>query len=401
MEHSAEVLLDLFVLLSAAKIGDEVFKRIGQPPLVGEILAGIIVGPALLGWFEISEGTALFAEIGVVLLLFRVGVATRLADLVRVGRLAGAVGALGVALPFAGGLGLGLATGMPLEVSIFLAAALVATSVGITSELLHDLRALGTSSGRVILGAAIIDDILAMIILAIATGVAAGSVSAERIGSLLLIAVAFVVIVVVGGTGVLRRRPSLLMAPVFARTPFLPGMIIMLGLAALATAIGLAALIGAFLAGMVVGESSERRALEEEVAPVAAFFTPFFFGSIGAQIDLAGLADQGTLMLLVAVTTVAIATKFVGSFVGAFTMGGRRATLVAWGMVPRGEVGIVVAGLGLQLGVINGPVYSVVIGMAVITTLIVPPLIGPLVQWAEAPSADARDTHPTAAPTSG
>jgi Kef-type K+ transport system membrane component KefB len=213
--------------------------------------------------------------------------------------------------------------------------------------------------------------------------------------------VAFVVIVVVGGTGVLRRRPSLLMAPVFARTPFLPGMIIMLGLAALATAIGLAALIGAFLAGMVVGESSERRALEEEVAPVAAFFTPFFFGSIGAQIDLAGLADQETLMLLVAVTSVAIATKFVGSFVGAFTMGGRRATLVAWGMVPRGEVGIVVAGLGLQLGVINGPVYSVVIGMAVITTLIVPPLIGPLVQWAEASGADARDTHPTAAPTSG
>jgi Kef-type K+ transport system membrane component KefB len=401
MEHSAEVLLDLFVLLSAAKVGDEVFKRIGQPPLVGEILAGIIVGPALLGWFEISEGTALFAEIGVVLLLFRVGVDTRIADLVRVGQLAGAVGGLGVALPFAGGLGLGLATGMPLEVSIFLAAALVATSVGITSELLHDLRALGTSSGRVILGAAIIDDILAMIILAIATGVAAGSVSAERIGSLLLIAVAFVLIVVVGGTGVLRRRPSLLMAPVFARTPFLPGMIIMLGLAALATAIGLAALIGAFLAGMVVGESSERRALEEEVAPVAAFFTPFFFGSIGAQIDLAGLADQGTLMLLVAVTTVAIATKFVGSFVGAFTMGGRRATLVAWGMVPRGEVGIVVAGLGLQLGVINGPVYSVVIGMAVITTLIVPPLFGPLVQWAEAPGADARDTHPTAAPSSG
>lgn len=402
MEHTSEVILHLFVLLFAAKIGDELFKRIHQPPLLGEILAGIIVGPALLGWYEINEGTALFAEIGVVLLLFRVGIETRLADLVRVGAQAGAVGALGVALPFAGGLGLGFAFGMPLEVSVFLAAAMSATSVGITSEMLFELRALGTASGRVILGAAIIDDILAMIILAIAAGVAAGGVSIERIAILLLVAVAFVVVVVVGGTGVLRRRPSLLVAPVFARTPFLPGMIIMLGLAALAAAIGLAALIGAFLAGMVVGESSERRALEGEVAPVAAFFTPFFFGAIGAQIDLAALMEPTTLSLLGAVTVVAIATKFVGSFVGALAMGVRRATLVGWGMVPRGEVGIVVAGLGLQLGVITGQVYSVVVGMAVITTLIVPTLIGRLVHWAEAPaSADARERRRRAEPSPG
>lgn len=392
MDHGPAILGQLFVLLLATKIGDEIFKRIGQPPLVGEILAGLLVGSAVLGWYEINEGTALFAEIGVVFLLFRVGLETRLADLIRVGPQAGAVGTLGIALPFAGGIGLGMAFGLSTEVTVFLAAAMVATSVGVTSELLMEQRALGTSSGRVILGAAVIDDVLAMIILATATGIAAGGVSIERILLLVLVALGFIAVVVVGGTGVLRRRPSLLTEPVFARTPFLPGMIIMLGLAALAAAIGLAALIGAFLAGMVVGESSERRALEEEVAPVAAFFTPFFFGAIGAQIDLAGLFEPMAILMLLAVTAVAVATKFLGSFIGAISLGTRRAVLVGWGMVPRGEVGIVVAGLGLQIGVIGGSMYSVVVAMAVVTTLLVPPLIPRLVHWAEGPSpVGARD----------
>lgn len=391
MDHGPGVLLHLFALLLATKIGDETFKRIGQPPLVGEILAGLIVGPAILGWYEINEGTALFAEIGVVLLLFRVGLETRLADLLRVGPHAGAVGMLGIALPFAGGIGLGVAFGLSTEVAVFLAAAMVATSVGITSELLMGQGALGTSSGRVILGAAVIDDVLAMIILATATGIAAGGVSIERIALLLLVALAFIVIVVAGGAGVLRRRPSLLTDPAFARTPFLPGMIIMLGLAALAAAIGLAALIGAFLAGMVVGESSERHALEEEVAPVAAFFTPFFFGAIGAQVDVTGLLEPMAILLLLAVTAVAVVTKFVGSFIGAISMGVRRAVLVGWGMVPRGEVGIVVAGLGLQIGVIAGSMYSVVVAMAIATTLLVPPFIPRLVRWAEDPTAETRD----------
>jgi Kef-type K+ transport system membrane component KefB len=392
MDHGPAILGQLFVLLLATKIGDEIFKRIGQPPLVGEILAGLIVGSAVLGWYEINEATALFAEIGVVFLLFRVGLETRLADLLRVGPQAGAVGTLGIALPFAGGIGLGIAFGLSTEVTVFLAAAMVATSVGITSELLMEQRALGTSSGRVILGAAVIDDVLAMIILATATGIAAGGVSIERIALLVLVALGFIAVVVVGGTGVLRRRPSILTDPVFARTPFLPGMIIMLGLAALAAAIGLAALIGAFLAGMVVGESSERHALEEEVAPVAAFFTPFFFGAIGAQIDVAGLVDPAAILMLLAVTAVAIATKFAGSFIGAIGLGARRAVLVGWGMVPRGEVGIVVAGLGLQIGVIGGSMYSVVVAMAIATTLLVPPLMPRLVRWAEGPSpVGARD----------
>ena len=394
MDHVAGVLTQLFALLLAAKLGDEVFKRLGQPTVIGEILGGVLVGPAVLGLYQVTAETTLFAEIGVVMLLFQVGVETRLHDLLRVGTSALLVGGLGVALPFAAGLGLAALINEPIGVAIFLAAALTATSVGITSRVLGDLNALGTTSGRVILGAAVIDDVLAMLILAFASGVAAGTLSAGGIAQLVILAVAFIAVVLLGGTRLLERRRSLLTDPQFAETPFLPGMILMLGLAALAASIGLAAIIGAFLAGMVVGESSEKRALEVEVAPVAAFFTPFFFGYIGAQLDLAGLADANVLLLLSVITVLAVVTKFVGAFAGAWRLGRARATLIGWGMVPRGEVGIVVAGLGLSAGAIDSELYTVVVGMAILTTLMVPPLLPRLVRRAASSEEPGDGTRP-------
>jgi Kef-type K+ transport system membrane component KefB len=384
LEHSANILLQLFALLVAAKTGDELFKRLRQPALIGEILGGVLVGPAVLGIYQITDETLLFAEIGVELLLFRVGLETRLHDLLRVGLSALAVGTLGVILPMAGGFLLAEAIGAGLAEAVFLGAALTATSVGITSRVLSELRAVRTDSGRVILGAAVIDDVLALLILAFATGIAAGAVSPLRLGAIGFGAIAFIVIVLLGGIGLFRRRRSLLIEPRIAEeSPVLPGMIIMLGLAAVSAIIGLAAIIGAFLAGMVVGEASEKHALEEEVAPIAALFTPFFFGTIGAQVDLAGLASREALGLLVAITVIAVVAKFAGAYLGSLNMGRARARLIGWGMVPRGEVGIVVAGLGLQLGAIEGQLYSVVIGMAVITTLIVPPLLPRLLSSAE------------------
>jgi len=399
MDHLTEILIQLFAILLAAKIGNEIFRRLGQPTVVGEILGGVIAGPAVFGVYEVNAETELFAEIGVVLLLFQVGLETRLHDLLRVGRTALAVGVLGVILPFAGGFAAAELAGGDLSLAIFLAAALTATSVGITSNVLRDLGALTTTGGRIILGAAVIDDVLAIMILSVATGVAAGSFEVSNILSLLVVALLFIAVVVIGGTRILRRRRSILTDPEFAETPFLPGMIIMLGLAALASLIGLAAIIGAFLAGMVVGESSERHALEAEVAPVAAFFTPFFFGFIGAQVDLAGLANVEALLLLAGITALAVASKFVGAFIGAFGQGQWRAALVGWGMVPRGEVGIVVAGLGLSAGAIDSEIYSVVVGMAIITTLIVPPLLPWLVARAEAEGISPRS--PRGGPAAG
>ena len=397
MDHLTQILLQLFAILVAAKLGNEVFRRLGQPTVVGEILGGVIAGPAVLGVYEVNAETELFAEIGVVLLLFQVGLETRLHELLRVGSTALAVGILGVILPFAGGFAAAELAGGDLSLAIFLAAALTATSVGITSNVLRDLGALRTRSGRIILGAAVIDDVLAIMILSVASGVAAGSFAIGNVLTLLGVAMLFIGVVVIGGTRILARRRSLLTDPEFAETPLLPGMIIMLGLAALASLVGLAAIIGAFLAGMVVGESSERHALEAEVAPVAAFFTPFFFGFIGAQVDLAGLASVDAILLLAGITALAVGSKFVGSFIGAIRQGRSRAMLIGWGMVPRGEVGIVVAGLGLSAGAIDSEIYSVVVGMAIITTLIVPPLLPRLVRRAETKatrSAEGEDGPP-------
>jgi Kef-type K+ transport system membrane component KefB len=383
VEHLTQVLFQLFALLLATKLGDELFKRLGQPALIGEILGGVVVGPALLGWYQLSPETSLFAQIGAVLLLFEVGVQTRVGEVARVGATALAVALLGVAFPFAGGYLMGSALGLSFAGRVFLASALTATSVGITSGALRSFGAIATQSGRVILGAAVIDDVLAMLIVAVAVGIAAGEVSAGRILLLLALAAAFIAIVVIGGTGILRRRRSLLTDPRFAETPFLPGMILMLGLAALAAQVGLAAIIGAFLAGMVVGESSERHALETETAPVAAFFTPFFFGFVGAQIDPAAFSGLPTLGLLGVITLLAVVAKFAGSFLGAMRTGRARAVLIAWGMVPRGEVEIIVAGLALAAGAIQPNLYAVIVGMVVITAIIVPPLMGPLVRRAE------------------
>jgi Kef-type K+ transport system membrane component KefB len=375
MEHLADVLRQLFVLMLAAKVGDEIFKRLGQPTLVGEILGGVVVGPSVLTWYTGTSETQLFAEIGVVLLLFQVGIETRLGELLRVGVTASAVAGLGVGVPLAGGFGLGILLGYPYPVAAFIGAAMVATSVGVTARTMRAIGMLDSLPGRVVIGAAVIDDFLAMLILALAVGLAEGGLDAAQLALLVLVAVGFIAAVGVGGTRLLSRRRSLLTEPRFAETPFLPGMLLMLGLATLSAAIGLAAIIGAFLAGMVAGESSERQALEIEVAPVAAFFTPFFFGAIGAQLNLAALFDPAWLAPLLLVCVVAILTKALGAFVGSMGLGVAAGSLVGVSMVPRGEVGIVVAGLGLQLGALEPGLYAALVAMAVVTTMIVPPVM--------------------------
>lgn len=371
-----EVLVDLFVVLLAAKIGDEIFKRIGQPAIIGEILAGVLVGPAVLGWVEVGETLEVFAELGAIFLLFWVGLETKLDDLREVGRTAGLVGALGVVLPFAGGAGLAAALGEETAVVVFAGAALVATSVGITSAVLAELGLVKTPAGRTILGAAVVDDILAMLILGVAVGIAGGD-GADYTSLVVSIALAigFVAFVALGGTRLMQRQPEILKAPRFSESPLLPAVILCLGLAALSAKIGLAAIIGAFLAGMVVAETRDHHPIEEEVAPLYAFFPPFFFAFIGLQLVPGEYTDGSTLALLAAVTVVAIASKFAGAWIGARSLGSREATIVGVGMVPRGEVGIVIAGVALSEGAVSEEFFAVVVGMSVLTTLVAPPVL--------------------------
>ena len=387
------ILTGLFVVLLAAKMGEELFQRLGQPGIVGEILAGVAIGPSVLGLAEPTEALEVFAELGVVFLLFWVGLETRLSEMLEVGRSAAWVGAAGVVLPFAGGLAFAVALGEPTATAIFVGVALVATSVGITSAVLISLGALGGRAAKTILGAAVIDDILAMLLLAVAVGLGeTGEVDLGSLGITVALAVGFVAFFALGGTRLLQRRPRLLHAPRFSESPLLPAVILCLGLAALAAHIGLAAIIGAFLAGMMVAETKEQHPIEGEVAPLYAFFPPFFFAFIGMEVSLGEFADAATLGLLAAVTALAVVTKYVGARIGARGMSRREGHVVGLGMVPRGEVGIIVAGIGASAGVIDAQLFAVIVGMSVLTTLVVPPLLRRAL--AADPSLAVRDEEP-------
>ena len=269
----------------------------------------MLIGPSVFGVVEPDAVLEVFAELGVVFLLFAVGLESRLADMRAVGGRALRVGLLGVLVPFLGGFALGEALGEGLEVSLFLGAALMATSAGITSAVLLDLGVGERDSTRTILGAAIVDDVVALVLLSVVVGISGDGVSVTSVGLLLIGSVIFIGVVAVAGSRLLARYPSALKAPTFTQTGLLPAVLLCLGLAAIAGEIGLAAIIGAFLAGMVVAETKEHTEIERSVRPLYAFFPPFFFVFIGLQVDLGALADAGTLALLAGVTVLAVVTK--------------------------------------------------------------------------------------------
>ncbi len=372
----SSALLALFLLLLAAKIGEEICRRIDQPVVIGEILAGVVVGPSVLGLVSIDTVISVFAELGVIFLLFYVGLESKLGEIRNVGRPAALVGIYGVVLPVAFGVGLAYAFGASTATAVFIGAALAATSVGITSAILVELDLQAGPAGRTILGAAVIDDILALIVLAIATGLASeGGVSASEILVLIFLSIAFLAFFGLGGQKLLSSRPAVLEAPRFADSPLLPAVLICLGLAVLAAEIGLAAVIGAFLAGMIIAETRDHNSIESEVAPLYAFFGPFFFAAIGAQLQLSALGSANALLMLAGITVLAVITKFVGAWLGSGDLSQRDRRVVSVGMIPRGEVGVIVAGLGYAKGAIDAEIFAVVVGMAILTTLIAPYMI--------------------------
>jgi Kef-type K+ transport system membrane component KefB len=277
-------------------------------------------------------------------------------------------------LPFAAGAALLWATGHTRNESLFMGTALVATSVGITARVLADMGRIRESESRVILGAAVVDDVLGLIILAVVSGSVAGELSVDSIAWLALLAIAFVVLV--GGLGsrlVQRAIPSL--DRLGEAGVFVVAMGVCLSLAAVAGALELAAFIGAFLAGMAFAETRDRYRLEANVGIVYIFLVPFFFVITGTNVDLDVFTQGDTAALTVGVILVAVAGKLLGCGVAASRMGRRSALIVGTGMVPRGEVGILVASLGLSRGVIGLDLYGVVVAMSVGTTLLVPPVL--------------------------
>lgn len=386
-DASAWVLVTLFLMLVAAKLMAELFERIRQPAVAGEILAGVIIGPSVLAWVAPSEITNTLSEIGVIFLLFTVGLETKPAAIFRVGRSALIVAVLGVIAPFICGWLLMRAWGATSVEALFVGTAMVATSVGITARVLSSMGLLDAPTARIILGAAVIDDILGLLVLAIVSSMAAGAINYAAIITTAVLSIAFTALVALVGAPVITRLSPRIGQLRIGNPLFIFGLLLCFGLSVAASYIGVAAIIGAFLAGMALAEASEDdHTMHEQTGGVTEFLVPFFLVNIGMQLNLDVFRDPSVILLSILVTLVAVATKLIGCGAGAWNLGARRAGQVGMGMVPRGEVGIVVAQIGLSMAVINARLYGVVLFMAVATTLIAPPFL----KWLYASEEAAR-----------
>lgn len=376
MDHATQVLLSLFVVFVAAQVGSEVAQRLRMPSVVGQILAGIAIGPSALAWMSPNEPLEVLAEIGAILLLFSVGLETKLGELKKVGRVAMLVGTLGVIVPFLLGGAWAVASGYPIHNAAFLAAAFVATSAGITASVLQELGVIGRIEAKIILGAAIIDDVLAMLLLGVVTALQTEA-GVDFVNLLIVLgqALAFVAVVAVLGTKIMKRSSQLMEAPMDPESPLSIALVICLGLAVAAAHIGLAAIIGAFLAGMILAETQHREDLQRNTKPLMALLLPIFFVLTGSHVDLALLRSWPVIGTVVLITALAVVSKLVGCGIGARSLGKRSAFIIGVGMVPRGEVGIIIASLGKQAGVFGATAYALVIAMSLLTSIVAPPAL--------------------------
>ena len=388
-----EIIAGLLVLFVAAKVGEEIFRRLGQPGVIGELAGGFVVGPFALGLVAPGESASVLSEIGVVILLFAVGLEIKTDELLEVGRPAAITAVLGVVFPIAAAPAFALFSGEPPATAAFVGLAFAATSIGITSRVLADLHVLDRRFSRIIIGAAVIDDVLALILIGIVSGAATGDLSIATLG-LIVGALGFVGV----GFAIARRARGLQREvftwPLFADTPLVPAFILMLGLAILAHAIGLAAIIGAFIAGLIVAETEAQDEIEHEIKPLAQVFAPFFFAVTGSQLDLGALLEPRLALAAVILAVIGIATKVLAGVIGARSAGRWSSLAVGVGMAPRGEVGIVIVTLGLGLGLLSAELFSVVLVAVVLTTIAAPIILNLVIPQAAAETDAAERREP-------
>ncbi len=372
----AQFLTDILIVLIAAKAAAEISERIGIPAVVGEIVAGVIVGPSVLGLVNHGDEVLVtLGELGVILLLLEVGMEMDLAELSKVGRASFQVAVIGVVTPMVLGFFAMGAVSDDFNTKLFVAAALTATSVGITARVFGDLRALATTEARLVLGAAVADDVMGLVVLTVVVRlVTEGSVSVLSVLGIIGVAVAFLVF---GGlAGLKLAGPLFDFVERFSRTTgtlVAMAFVFALGFARLAEAAQLAPIVGAFVAGIALSRVKAAPRISRELAPVGHLFIPVFFLQIGIDADVGAffsvpvLKDAG-ILLVVAV---------IGKLVAALGATGGRSDrwLIGLGMLPRGEVGLIFATIGLQAGVLGDELYAALLLVVLVTTLITPPLL--------------------------
>jgi Kef-type K+ transport system membrane component KefB len=365
-------LLTLALILAAAELGALLAGSVRLPRAVGQITAGLILGPSLLGVVTVGPVVTTLAQIGALCILAIAGLETNRILMRRVGRAALLAAVGGVVLPFLGGLGVALATGLDVHAALFIGAILTATSVGITAAVLGELGLLASEAGMVVLGAAVIDDVIGLVVLALVVADAGTSGASP-----LLVVVPMTVTLLVSAAAI-----RLLSKPIAAALGRLhdqgggnaAAMALILAVAwAFATLGGLAGITGAYLAGFALAESPVAPSVRDRLVHAGeAFCVPVFFVAIGLAADLRTVGP--VLPLAIALLAVAVIGKLIGSGAGAWLGGldGRSASLVGTGMIARGEVALVAASLGLQSGAISAGVYSAAVLVALATTVITP-----------------------------
>jgi len=367
--------LAMLIIFGSAKLLAEICERLGQPGIVGEILAGALIGPSVLGWITPNDTLKSLSDLGVMFLLFGVGLEVKASELLTVGAKATLVATLGVIVPFFAGWGIMSAWGVPQVEAIFVGASMVATSVGITASVLSAKGLLHEVASQIILAAAVIDDVLGLIVLAAVSSVARGHVNFWEIALTAGLAIAFTVVMGLWGT----KAANHLMPHFDSRVKaddakFHIALVFLFGMGLLAQYTGVAAIVGAFLAGLALSDTADAR-VRTLTRGVSELLVPFFLVGIGLHLNLAAFRSRSTLILGLLILTAAIVTKLIGCGLGALSLGWQNVLKIGLGMVPRGEVGMVVAQIGLSLAVISSEVYSVVVFMAVATTLVTPLLL--------------------------
>jgi len=373
--NTSNFLFELLVIFVAAKALGEVFERLRLPGVLGEIVAGVALGPYALAWVHPSDTLHSIAEVGAIFVLFSAGLETSAQELIRVGRKALLVAVAGVAAPFILGFAYMKLRGDASTEAVFVGAAMVATSVGITARVLRDLGVLSSPLARIIMGAAVFDDILGMLLLAIVAGIVSGAgLEWIHLGVLGFEAAVFALFMIFVAPRIVRR-----IQPGFDRlstqnASLILALSICLFLSWLSTAIGMAAIIGAFFAGLMFADHAEPWNLLPRAAGITEFLAPYFFFSIGSQLNLR-LFTANVLVTALVISLLAVISKLLGCGLPLLRQGWPAVMRVGVGMMPRGEVALIVALVGLRSGIVSPSTYAIVVFMTAVTTFLAPPLL--------------------------
>ncbi|ABY42771.1 cation:proton antiporter [Bacillus sp. TH22] len=369
-----EFFFQIALILLSTKLAGDLSVRLGQPSVLGKLIVGIVIGPAIFGWIENSELLTQLSNVGVILLMFMAGLETDLEELNanRNSSLAVALG--GIVLPFVGGYVAGLVVGMEQGNAVFLGLLLCATSVSISVQTLRDLGKMKTRESTTMLGAAVFDDILVVILLAFAMSFL-GTDDVNLTMIILKKVVFFASIILIGWKGV----PAIMrwLSPLRVSESIVSAaLIICFSFAYFGELLGIAGIIGAFAAGIAISQTNYKHEVEKKVEPIAyAMFVPVFFVSIGMNITFDGIGDQ--IWFILALTVIAVFTKLIGCGFGARMTGfdAKSSAIIGAGMVSRGEVALIIAGTGLSSGLLAQDYFTAIVIVVILTTMITPPML--------------------------